>query len=159
MPKVQLSLQWNSLKLSRQWNSLKLSLISFRGIGEECPKSTEYCFLETGQPDSINDEKWEELCKVIIDKWRFFKIIYTSKFIHLEWHYSFIVLPNNYSKDAGCQTCRGICEERHQCLNMKSRWGKKWKRVIWILNIKWKFRCQRWCIYADKVLFALEGMN
>jgi len=56
------------------------------GIGEKCEKSTEYCFLETGQPDSINDEKWAELCK-----------------------------------DAGCQTCRGICEERHQCLNMKSR--------------------------------------
>ena len=36
------------------------------GIGEECPKSTEYCFLETGQPDSINDEKWAELCEVII---------------------------------------------------------------------------------------------
>ena len=35
-----------------------------RGIGEECPKSTEYCYLESGQPDSINDEKWAELCKV-----------------------------------------------------------------------------------------------
>ena len=38
----------------------------YSGIGEECPKSTEYCFLETGQPDSINDEKWAELCEVII---------------------------------------------------------------------------------------------
>ena len=36
------------------------------GIGEECPKSTEYCFLESGQPDSINDEKWAELCEVMI---------------------------------------------------------------------------------------------
>ena len=38
--------------------------LCLRGIGEECPKSTEYCYLESGQPDSINDEKWAELCKV-----------------------------------------------------------------------------------------------
>ena len=43
-----------------------LIIFVYSGIGEECPKSTEYCFLETGQPDSINDEKWAELCEVTI---------------------------------------------------------------------------------------------
>jgi len=55
------------------------------GIGEECPKSTEYCYLEAARPETY-DEKMLELCK-----------------------------------DAGCQTCRSICEERHECLDMKSR--------------------------------------
>ena len=42
-------------------------------------------------------------------------------------------------KDAGCQTCRGICEERHQCLNMKSRWDFLWKYLKGFLKVSWKF--------------------
>lgn len=55
------------------------------GIGSECPKSTEYCFLESARPDTY-DEKMEELCS-----------------------------------SPGCQTCKGICQERHECLDMNSR--------------------------------------
>ena len=50
-----------------------------RGIGEECPKSTEYCFLESGQPESINDEKWAELCKVGFNMFWLFIDISTSR--------------------------------------------------------------------------------
>jgi hypothetical protein len=37
-----------------------------RGIGEECPKSTEYCFLENARPETY-DEKMLELCKVCVE--------------------------------------------------------------------------------------------
>ena len=38
-----------------------LENLYFRGIGSECPKATEFCFL-----DQSYDENLEELCKVIV---------------------------------------------------------------------------------------------
>ena len=42
-----------------------LTTLSCRGLGEECPKATEYCFLEKAQP-STYDRKMVELCEVLL---------------------------------------------------------------------------------------------